>query len=192
MKRFKNNENPNDEFSKQLFLLNENSENENDENSFYSKFGNFDQLTINDYMPGDGIPPHVDSHSPFEDVFCSLSLGSGTVMSFVSPENTQHNLYLKPRSAVFFSGDARFIYEHLISLRKLDRVEDSVFFRKRRISLTFRRIKKEGECKCPFTKFCDSKKTLLTNVSALDEFKIDLNNPVEEGKPTDIEKKACL
>jgi hypothetical protein len=36
--------------------------------SFYESFGNFDQLTINDYNPGDGIPPHVDSHSPFEDV----------------------------------------------------------------------------------------------------------------------------
>ena len=36
--------------------------------SFQKQFGNFDQLTINDYNPGDGIPPHVDSHSPFEDV----------------------------------------------------------------------------------------------------------------------------
>jgi alkylated DNA repair protein alkB family protein 8 len=26
----------------------------------------FDQMTINDYFPGDGIPPHFDTHSPFE------------------------------------------------------------------------------------------------------------------------------
>jgi alkylated DNA repair protein alkB homolog 8 len=25
----------------------------------------FDQLTLNDYLPGQGIPPHVDTHSPF-------------------------------------------------------------------------------------------------------------------------------
>jgi len=36
--------------------------------SFYKQFGGMDQLTINDYSPGDGIPPHTDSHSPFEDV----------------------------------------------------------------------------------------------------------------------------
>jgi alkylated DNA repair dioxygenase AlkB len=36
--------------------------------SFSKQFSNFDQLTINDYSPGDGIPPHTDSHSPFEDV----------------------------------------------------------------------------------------------------------------------------
>jgi alkylated DNA repair protein alkB family protein 8 len=42
----------------------------------------FDQLTLNDYMPGQGIPPHVDTHSPFEEVFCSLSLKSGVTMNF--------------------------------------------------------------------------------------------------------------
>lgn len=30
-----------------------------------SSFGYFDQCTVNDYMPGQGIPPHVDTHSPF-------------------------------------------------------------------------------------------------------------------------------
>ncbi len=35
-----------------------------------------DQLTVNDYQPGHGIPPHYDSHSPFEEYFVSLSLGS--------------------------------------------------------------------------------------------------------------------
>jgi hypothetical protein len=50
--------------SPQHFVLDEKDEGE----SFFDKFGNFDQLTINDYNPGDGIPPHIDSHSPFEDV----------------------------------------------------------------------------------------------------------------------------
>jgi hypothetical protein len=26
----------------------------------------FDQLTINDYFAGNGIPSHFDTHSPFE------------------------------------------------------------------------------------------------------------------------------
>jgi len=47
----------------------------------------FDQLTLNDYLPGQGIPPHVDTHSPFEEVFASLGLKSGVTMHFKTPEN---------------------------------------------------------------------------------------------------------
>ncbi|CAI5693904.1 unnamed protein product [Oreochromis niloticus] len=35
-----------------------------------------DQLTVNQYESGQGIPPHVDTHSPFEDTILSLSLGA--------------------------------------------------------------------------------------------------------------------
>lgn len=41
-----------------------------------------DQLTVNIYEPGGGIPPHVDSHSPFEESIASLSLGSDIVIEF--------------------------------------------------------------------------------------------------------------
>lgn len=41
-----------------------------------------DQLTVNKYLPGHGIPPHVDTHSAFEDILVSLSLGSAVVMEF--------------------------------------------------------------------------------------------------------------
>lgn len=37
--------------------------------NYFEKYGSFDQLTANDYQPGQGIPPHVDTHSPFEEVF---------------------------------------------------------------------------------------------------------------------------
>ncbi len=40
----------------------------------------FDQLTINDYFAGNGIPSHFDTHSPFEQCFISVSLLSGIVM----------------------------------------------------------------------------------------------------------------
>lgn len=39
-----------------------------------------DQLTVNQYLPGSGIPPHVDTHSAFEDGIISITLGSHTVM----------------------------------------------------------------------------------------------------------------
>jgi alkylated DNA repair dioxygenase AlkB len=56
-------------------------------NKYVSELDNFtfDQLTVNDYMPGQGIPPHVDTHSPFEEVFVSLSLMSGVSMNFRTP-----------------------------------------------------------------------------------------------------------
>lgn len=151
-------------------------------------YGNFDQLTINDYNPGDGIPPHIDSHSPFEDVFCSISLISGVVMTFSSPllKETQH-IFLKPRSAVFFTGEVRFAWEHSISLRKLDRVEDNIYFRKRRVSLTFRKVR-NSECKCKFIQFCDSQKSQLVNVNPIEDFNIKLN-PENINVPTEIEKK---
>lgn len=99
--------------------------------SFFKLYGNFDQLTINDYRPGDGIPPHTDTHSPFEDLFCSLSLNSGTVMTFNLKNDIQH-IYLKPRSLAIFSRESRFCWEHMIALRKIDKVEDKIVFRKRR------------------------------------------------------------
>jgi alkylated DNA repair dioxygenase AlkB len=101
--------------------------------SFYDMFGNFDQLTINNYKPGDGIPPHIDTHSPFEDMFCSLSLNSGAVMTFIL-KNEQQHVYLKPRSLAIFTREARFCWEHMIAQRKLDKVEDNIIFRKRRYS----------------------------------------------------------
>lgn len=36
-----------------------------------------DQLTVNIYEPGNGIPSHVDTHSAFSDTIASLSLLSG-------------------------------------------------------------------------------------------------------------------
>ena len=55
---------------------------ESKEANVLDKFGYFDQLTVNDYMPGQGIPPHVDTHSPFQEVFAALSLKSGATMHF--------------------------------------------------------------------------------------------------------------
>ena len=115
-----------------FYYKNEKSSEELDaEKSFFKLFGNFDQLTINDYKPGDGIPPHIDTHSPFEDLFCSLSLNSGTVMTFNLNNELQH-VYLNPRSLAIFTRESRFCWEHMIALRKLDKVEDKIIFRKRR------------------------------------------------------------
>lgn len=41
-----------------------------------------DQLTVNEYTPGVGIAPHVDTHSSFTGAIMSLSLAGGCVMVF--------------------------------------------------------------------------------------------------------------
>ncbi|KAI4715445.1 hypothetical protein E4T48_08360 [Aureobasidium sp. EXF-10727] len=41
-----------------------------------------DQYTLQHYPPGTGIPPHVDTHSAFEETIYSLSFGASTRMDF--------------------------------------------------------------------------------------------------------------
>lgn len=54
----------------------------------------FDQLTINDYFAGNGIPAHFDTHSPFEEIFISVSLLSGIVMDFKRFDGEEKSVYL--------------------------------------------------------------------------------------------------
>ena len=115
----------------------------------------FDQLTLNDYLPGQGIPPHVDTHSPFQEVFASLGLKSGVTMHFKTPENLTKDLYLKPRSLIIFSGEVRYNWLHSIATRKIDKIESDLNtdgmlkFRSRRVSLTLRKVNASGKaCEC--------------------------------------------
>lgn len=115
-----------------------------------------DQLTINEYHPGQGIPPHVDSHAPFKEAFTVLSLCGGVVMSFKSHKGQSKHLYLPPRSLYVLTGESRYAWFHSISERRSDRVEEQTLFRKRRVSLTFRSIN-HTPCNCQWPFFCDSK-----------------------------------
>lgn len=115
-----------------------------------------DQLTINEYKPGDGIPPHVDAHSPFEEAVAIISIGSGIVMCFKSIEGEQRHVYLPRRSAYILTGESRYGWYHSIPLRKMDRVGGKLKFRQRRLSLTFRTVR-NTPCECNFEYFCDSR-----------------------------------
>jgi alkylated DNA repair protein alkB family protein 8 len=102
-------------------------------------------------------------------------------MSFFQKDEQRH-LYIKPRSLLIFSEEARYIWEHSISLRKIDRVEDNVYFRKRRVSLTFRKIR-NGECNCIYVNHCDSQIKKLGSTIPLSDFNINLNlNSENKGK----------
>ncbi|XP_066555394.1 alkylated DNA repair protein alkB homolog 8 [Amia ocellicauda] len=130
-----------------------------------------DQLTINQYQPGQGIPPHVDTHSPFEDTIVSLSLGSKVVMDFKHPDGRSVAVVLPGRSLLVMTGESRYLWTHGITPRKFDVVPacDSnrpgpvtsdlrdLTLNKRgmRTSFTFRKVRRRP-CDCAFPSACDS------------------------------------
>lgn len=103
-----------------------------------------DQAIVNEYLPGQGIAPHVDAPSSFGPVVASLSLGSACVMTFESLDGAERiPALLMPRSLLVLSGEARLRWRHGIPARKSDRTPDGAVARGRRLSLTFRTVQAE-------------------------------------------------
>ncbi|CAG9819620.1 unnamed protein product [Phaedon cochleariae] len=116
------------------------------------------QLTVNHYSPGQGIPHHIDTHSAFEDPIMSLSLQSPVVMEF--KKANQHMCVLLPqRSLAIMSGECRYDWTHGITPRKYDIISVNngltTLERGTRISFTFRKVL-EGNCNCSYKANCDS------------------------------------
>ena len=97
-----------------------------------------DQLIVNEYPAGSGIPAHVD-HTAFDDVIVSVSLGSSCVMDLTRPAVSRTEaVFLDPRSALVLSGEARQQWMHGIPARLTDERGGVERPRGRRVSLTFR------------------------------------------------------
>lgn len=141
-----------------------------------------DQLTVNEYPPGVGLSPHIDTHSAFEGLIFSLSLAGPCIMEFrkytngvwqekptsssdvekqISEKNSnfiRKTIYLPPRSMLLLSGEARYAWHHYIPHHKVDKVNDSLIRRSsRRVSFTLRKVLK-GPCRCEFPHYCDSQR----------------------------------
>ncbi len=105
-----------------------------------------DQMTVNYYEPGNGIPPHIDNVTAFDEFIVSVSLCSSVVMEFRQAETKKFaKLNLEPNSILVLKGDARYNWSHLIAARKHDLLlnKDQVITvkrREKRISLTFRKV----------------------------------------------------
>ncbi|CAH0560688.1 unnamed protein product [Brassicogethes aeneus] len=116
------------------------------------------QLTINHYMPGQGIPHHIDTHSAFEDPIMSLSLNSSVIMDFKC-DKKHFCVFLPRRSLAIMSGEARYNWTHGITPRKFDVIKSQIGFntlqRETRVSFTFRRVL-QGNCTCRYPFKCDS------------------------------------
>jgi alkylated DNA repair protein alkB family protein 8 len=120
----------------------------------------YDQLTVNEYLPGAGIPPHVDTHSAFRGALASLSLGGPCAMLFRRGDDVRA-LLLPPRSLLLLAGEARFAWQHYIPGRMADPVAgraEPLPRAPRRVSFTFRRTVPAAlrHCACPWPEECDT------------------------------------
>ncbi len=97
-----------------------------------------DQVIINEYLPGQGIAPHIDCIPCFSDTICSLSLGSKCVMDLVKDNSIP--ILLEPRSLLVLKDDVRYLWQHCIAAIKNDKYNGIIIPRKRRLSLTFRKV----------------------------------------------------
>jgi alkylated DNA repair dioxygenase AlkB len=101
----------------------------------------FDQLIINEYLPGQGISSHVDCVPCFDDTIISISLGSSCVMHYTHITDARVvPMLLQPGSLVVMRGESRYTWKHGIPARKTDTYEGQVLVRGRRVSLTFRTV----------------------------------------------------
>mmetsp|Transcript_8770 Transcript_8770/g.18365 ORF Transcript_8770/g.18365 Transcript_8770/m.18365 type:complete len:1203 (-) Transcript_8770:113-3721(-) len=112
-------------------------------------YPNINQLTVNEYNPGQGIGSHVDTETAFDDGLLIITLNGGIVMEFRkvsdledeapgSQKDGRKLVYLPPRSLVLLSRDARYNWEHMIVNRTTDTVNGNIIPRDLRVSLTLR------------------------------------------------------
>ncbi|KAJ8675399.1 hypothetical protein QAD02_011185 [Eretmocerus hayati] len=143
----------------------------------------FDQLTVNRYLPGQGIPPHIDTHSIFEDPILSLSLGSPCVMDFKKGEE-KIAVDLPARSLLIMSDEARYAWSHGICPRHNDNVKTDTGLSTRprgtRVSFTFRKVH-IGACSCKYKEYCDSKREAHAVSHLNDSVAAELENSYVHG-----------
>lgn len=100
-----------------------------------------DQAIVNEYLPGQGIAAHIDCEPCFGPEIATLSLGDDYPMRFTHLTNAEsHELWLPVGSACVMRGPARYQWKHEIAKRKSDVVGGARKQRKRRVSVTFRKV----------------------------------------------------
>ncbi|MGQ4646312.1 alpha-ketoglutarate-dependent dioxygenase AlkB [Lyngbya aestuarii] len=100
-----------------------------------------DQVIVNEYQPGQGIPRHRDCIPCFGATVSFLSLESPCIMEFTHIQTQQKaEIMLVPGSLVLLEKEARYDWQHGIIARKIDIYKGRKLARKKRLSLTFREV----------------------------------------------------
>jgi alkylated DNA repair protein alkB family protein 8 len=110
------------------------------ENNSTLKFSQLiNQLTVNEYLPGQGIAPHIDTEACIGPIIYVINLGAGIVMTMKNKKlGLKKNVWIPQRSLYIMTGDARYEWSHGIKPRSSDVVDSILINRSRRVSLTFR------------------------------------------------------
>ncbi|BAE55287.1 hypothetical protein F9C07_1009652 [Aspergillus flavus] len=112
-----------------------------------------EQVCLQYYPPGSGIPPHVDAHMAYDQLY-ALSIGAPIMMQFRRGEE-RVDVDLVPRCMMQMTGESRLFWTHGIKKRKNDILADgTVRPRGDRWSITYRWVR-EGECECGDVEVCD-------------------------------------
>lgn len=108
-----------------------------------------DQAIINEYIDEQGIAPHIDCEPCFGDTIISISLGGQCVMNFqrepTSKEQDKIPLMVTPKTLLVMTGQSRFNWYHGIVGRLSDKFNGQIQKRKRRVSITFRKVLLESK-----------------------------------------------
>ncbi|RHY17121.1 hypothetical protein DYB25_001588 [Aphanomyces astaci] len=153
-----------------------------------------DQITANEYLPGQGISAHIDTHSAFTGSIGTLSLGHASVMEFRHPEDGRCETFLlEPRALYIMTGASRYQWTHCVHPRLFDVVDGAKVPRRRRVSITFRKVRhcsfhgklshclsmqlQATPCTCAYPDQCDSQQYTEATTST------------EKMCPTEIEQR---
>lgn len=102
-----------------------------------------DQVIINEYLPGEGIRPHKDRNY-FENQICGVNLGSGCIMRFNKVSGGEVvDVEIPRRSLYLMQDEARYKWKHAIPPRKKDNIDKNIQHRDRRLSITYRKVRKD-------------------------------------------------
>jgi alkylated DNA repair dioxygenase AlkB len=100
-----------------------------------------EQVTINEYLPGQGIRSHIDCDTCFGNTVMTLSVGSSCVMQFTHVHTKEKaEILLLPGSLLILKGAARYHWLHGVAPRQADVYKGEEFVRTRRVSLAFREV----------------------------------------------------
>lgn len=105
----------------------------------------FESVTVNEYLPGHGITPHIDSLAFGNEIFI-LNLGSDAAMGLHPTPFVRYEILVPRRSLTLMSGEVRSRWQHSIPSRTSDLDPDgkevqrttrySVVYRHRRVKST--------------------------------------------------------
>jgi len=127
----------------------------------------FNQCTVNELLPGQGVEPHTDSYG-YGDLIATVTLGAGVTTIFrikeesdsarlesdsarlesdsarlesdLSSDLEEYTFYAQPNSVYYMEGDARWNATHEVPGATEDNDEGNIIPRGRQITLVFRHV----------------------------------------------------